>query len=130
MGVLVGGVAGSSSRLSGGLLTTAAKMVGEPQPMSILRAGPSLGVRLGKFRKILYDGVSLPLTKDSTGTPLPACVVKAFATPTDAEVDQAVSDSSAAYEISVYTDAQHYVVAYLAGSPDRAGTTVNTLTGQ
>lgn len=130
MGVLVGGVAGSSSRLSGGLLTSAPKMVSDVSPMAILQQGPSLGVRLGKFRKILYNGVSLPLTKDSAGALLPACAVHAFRTSDDVEVNQVVSDASAQYEIPVYTDDQHYVVAYLPGSPDKAGTTVNTLTGQ
>lgn len=130
MGVLVGGAAGSSSRLGGGLLTTAAKMVGEHRPMAILRQGPSLGVRLGTFRKLLYDGVSLPKTKDEAGADLPGATVKAFLTASDLEVAEVVSNASAEYEIYVYTDANHYIVAYLAGSPDKAGTSLNTLIGQ
>lgn len=87
-------------------------------------------MRAGVFRKILFNGVSLPFTKTSVGVALPGCMVDAFQTADDVKVGFALSDASANYEISIYTDALHYVVAYLAGSPDVAGTSVNTLTGQ
>jgi hypothetical protein len=40
-----------------------------------------------------------------------------------------ISDAGGKYSIPVNIGIQHYAVAYLAGSPDVAGTTVNTLTG-
>lgn len=69
-------------------------------------------------------------TKDAAGAPLAACVVHLFRTATDVEVDQTVSDGSGAYSFpNVTAEEAHFVVAYLAGSPDVAGTTKNTLTG-
>lgn len=130
MSVLVGGIAGSSSRLAGGLAAVGPMMVSDVSPTRAQVIPASLGTRLGKFRKILYDGVALPFTKNSSGVALPSCVVDAFRTSDDVKMDGVVSDASAQYEISVYTDETHYVVAYKAGSPDVAGTTVNTLVGQ
>jgi hypothetical protein len=70
------------------------------------------------------------ITKDSTGAVLGGCTVHVYRTSDDLERDQVTSDAgNGTYTIGVDTDATHYCVAYKAGSPDVAGTTVNTLIG-
>jgi hypothetical protein len=67
-------------------------------------------------------------TLDSTGAPLGSCVIQGFVTATDVYVGQVVSDSAGYYELPTqYVGQSHYIVAYKAGSPDVAGTSVNTL---
>lgn len=69
------------------------------------------------------------ITKNSAGTPLPGCTVVVYTTVDDMPRGSTVSDASGNYSISVDGNAQtRYCVAYLAGSPDVAGTTVDTLT--
>jgi hypothetical protein len=68
-------------------------------------------------------------TKDSGGSPLGNCIVQGFLTAGDVYVGEVTSDTGGYYRLPTpYTDA-HYLVAYKAGSPDVAGTTVNTLVG-
>jgi hypothetical protein len=80
--------------------------------------------------KLYISGV----TKDSAGAILGSCTVRLYRTAGDAFLQSVTSDATT----GVYTfdpagaiGAQgHYVVAYKAGSPDVAGTTVNTVMGQ
>ena len=71
------------------------------------------------------------VTRDANGTILGNCVVHLFFTASD--VIQAVQTSdptTGAYSIIVQPPpVTYYAVAYKAGSPDVAGTTINTLTG-
>lgn len=68
------------------------------------------------------------VTRDSTGTALPSCTVSLFRTVDNAAIDQTISDAAGAYSFSgASASFTYYVVAYKAGSPDVAGTTVNTL---
>lgn len=71
------------------------------------------------------------VTRDSAGAILGNCVVHLFRTTDDVEIDQVNSDASGNYifSLGVSPQNQQYAVAYKAGSPDVAGTTVNTLTG-
>lgn len=69
------------------------------------------------------------VTKDSTGAVLASCTVDLFRTVNDVRVDSLDSDAVGAYEFRVGLSTAYYVVAYKAGSPDVAGTTVNTLVG-
>jgi hypothetical protein len=69
------------------------------------------------------------VTQDSTGLPLPGCVVKLFNAATDTLVAQAVSSATGAYAFPVDKTQQYYEVSYKVGPPDVYGTTVNTLTG-
>ena len=75
------------------------------------------------------------ITRDSNGNPLAACTVQVYRTDTQQIVDQETSDANGNYMVQVpvgFSQAQPmtwYVVAYKAGSPDVAGTTVNTLQG-
>lgn len=67
------------------------------------------------------------VTKDSTGSALGACVVQLFRTPSDALVSEITSDASGNYNFDNPGSGPFYIVAYKAGAPDVAGTTVNTL---
>jgi hypothetical protein len=69
-------------------------------------------------------------TRDQYGNPLGSCVVQAYVTATDTFVGQTTSDASGYYELPTQysSSTQHYLVCYLAGSPDVSGTSVNTLT--
>jgi hypothetical protein len=70
------------------------------------------------------------VTRDASGNALAGCSVKLYRTATDVEVDVTTSDGSGAYSFpNVTAQDGYYVVAYLPGSPDVAGTTVNTLLG-
>jgi hypothetical protein len=69
------------------------------------------------------------VTRDSTGAALASCTVELFDTRSDTVVQRAVSDGSGAYSFGVSGGGSYYVVAYRAGAPDLAGTTVNTLAG-
>lgn len=69
-------------------------------------------------------------TKDSVGVAVANAIVQGFQTATDAFVGQVASGEDGTYTLptDVPAGTQHYLVAYKAGSPDTAGTTVNTLT--
>ena len=69
-------------------------------------------------------------TKDSNGNVLAGCTVKAYITSTDQEIGATVSDGAGFFKVPIgQTSGPYYLVAYKAGSPDVAGTTVNTLVG-
>lgn len=70
------------------------------------------------------------ITRDSTGAILGSCVVHLFRTSDDVEIDQVNSDASGNFILTsgISPGQQHYIVAYKSGSPDVAGTSVNTLT--
>jgi hypothetical protein len=69
-------------------------------------------------------------TKNSASAALGGCVVNLFATATNVLQQTSTSDGSGNYVFGVNDPiTTWYVVAYLAGSPDVAGTTVNTLVG-
>jgi hypothetical protein len=68
-------------------------------------------------------------SKDSTGAALPSCVTKLFRSSDSLYTAQSLSDGSGNFRFYVVAGVQYYLVAYKAGSPDVAGTTVNTLTG-
>lgn len=70
-------------------------------------------------------------TKDSNGAALGNCVVDWFNTEADVKLDSVTSDANGAFEFrnAGQPPTTYYLVAYKPGSPDVAGTTVNTLTG-
>jgi hypothetical protein len=67
---------------------------------------------------------------DNSEVPVANAIVQAFVTSDDRYVGEDVSRLDGTYTLGVETVAgvQHYLVAYKPGSPDVAGTTVNTLT--
>lgn len=85
---------------------------------------PAIGPKVGWFKRTVWG-----YTKDSVGVILPGCTVDLFLTISDLKIDQCLSDATGYYEVSSYQDGNMYIVAYLAGAPDVAGTTVNTLVG-
>lgn len=67
---------------------------------------------------------------DNVGSPVANAIVQAFVTSTDAYVGEVQANNDGTYTLGVETLAgvQHYLVAYKPGSPDIAGTSVNTIT--
>lgn len=68
------------------------------------------------------------VTRDSGGNPLGGCTVELFDTRTDQRVAATVSDGSGNFSLPG-ASGPYYLVCYKAGTPDLAGTSVNTLTG-
>ena len=71
------------------------------------------------------------VTKDARGVALAGVTVKGFETATDLKVGTVVSASDGTWSLVVDSGSgkTFYAVEYLAGSPDRAGASVNTLVG-
>lgn len=113
----------SSGRLQGGnapLQTIISSSDYDPALRYIYPALHHSGMRYYKFTGV---------TRDSSGAVLGNAIVQLIHTSDDALIQQTTSDASGNYELySPYSDG-HYIVGYKAGSPDVAGTTVNTLTG-
>lgn len=67
---------------------------------------------------------------DSSDVAVANAIVQGFRTSDDAYVGQDVSRDDGTYVLATDNagSVQHYLVAYKPGSPDTAGTTVNTLT--
>lgn len=85
------------------------------------------GSQLPTEPPIVLTGV----TKNSVGAALGGCIVQLFETATDRFVVETVSDPTTGvfvFYVGLGTG-PYYAVAYLAGAPDVAGTTVNTLVG-
>ena len=67
-------------------------------------------------------------TRDANGAVLGSTIVQLFLASNDLFLRQLTSDPGGYFEAcSEYAGQGHYIVAYLAGTPDVAGTTVNTL---
>jgi hypothetical protein len=68
------------------------------------------------------------ITRDEYGSPLGGVLVKLFRTANDEKVDQIISDSFGNYLVSTpYYPEGHYLVQYKTGTPDRFGSSINTL---
>jgi len=67
--------------------------------------------------------------KTRGGTPVAGAIVQAFVTATDAFAGEVQGNTDGTYTLGVEQSkaTPHYLVAYKVGSPDIAGTTVNTL---
>jgi hypothetical protein len=93
-----------------------------PHPRLIYPTGP---VRLASHQYVLAG-----VTKNSAGATLGGCTVRLFRTSDNLLMASTTSDGSGNYSFNVGDGTTaYYAVAYLAGSPDVAGTTVNTLVG-
>jgi hypothetical protein len=79
----------------------------------------------GSRHRKVFTGVTL----NASGAPLGGCTVQLFNTATGAIVDTQVSDSAGNYKVSDPNNVACFLVAYLPGSPDVAGTTIDELTG-
>ena len=70
------------------------------------------------------------VSRNASGSILANCTVILYQTSNNNMVGSTVSDANGNYSfVTVGPAESYYVVAYLAGSPDVFGTTVNTLTG-
>lgn len=67
--------------------------------------------------------------KDSNGVAVANAIVQAFVTATDTFAGEVQGNTDGTYVLGVEQtkSTAHYLVAYKSGSPDTAGTTVNTL---
>lgn len=68
-------------------------------------------------------------TLNAAGAPLGGVTVILFNTPTNVVVDTGVSDAAGNYSLGDPNATTNFVVGYLPGSPDVAGTTVDTISG-
>lgn len=70
------------------------------------------------------------VTRDSTGAVLPFCTVRLYRSDNDQFIDMVVSAADGSFTFTTTGPGQfYYEVAYLAGSPDVTGATVDTLQG-
>ena len=70
------------------------------------------------------------VTRNSVGTALGSCVVESHLTADGSKIAVVTSDAgTGAFSVLAGSVAPHYLVAYKAGSPDIAGTSVNALVG-
>lgn len=67
------------------------------------------------------------VTRNLRGQPLGGVTVDIFDTATNTFQGTSVSDGSGGYTVIIGTGSNCYAVGYLTGSPDVAGTTLNTL---
>lgn len=94
------------------------------------KTGPNFGGTLFNSQKdkVKQQWLITGVTRDSAGVALGNCTVHLFNRNSDIEIAEMVSDASGNYSFTIDGNGQQrYAVAYLAGSPDVAGTTVNTL---
>jgi hypothetical protein len=83
----------------------------------------TMKARPGAWTRYSLTGVS----RDSNGAALGACSVKVFLTGNDTKQFETVSDASGNWSIDVGANpGPFYLVEYKVGSPDRAGTSLNT----
>lgn len=94
--------------------------------------GPHIGRQFAEVPPIFEElNVTLVgVTKDAAGAALGACRVLLFQTADNVLAGETLSDGSGNYSFTMSRMAgPFFVVSYQAGSPDVAGTTVNTLQG-
>ena len=90
----------------------------------VRRIGEAIRQRPNGGRANAYiTGVS----RDSAGAVLGNCVVDLFLTANDQFLMTRTSDASGNFSFPNPGTGPFYIVAYKVGSPDKAGTTVNTL---
>ena len=67
------------------------------------------------------------VSRNSAGVALASCVIELFESGSDLVIARTVSAANGAFTLSNPGTGPFYLVAYKAGSPDVAGTTVNTI---
>jgi hypothetical protein len=93
--------------------------------IGLSNAGRFADVAISRPSQYVVSGV----TRDATGAPLGGCTVKLFETISGLFRGYTISDANGNYAIEIAGDRglSLFAEAYLAGSPDVAGTTINTL---
>ena len=85
--------------------------------------------RLAKVSPTPQRYIITGTTRDSTGAALANCSVDVFNSSTNQLVAVTTSDANGLFTVTATVPpTAFYLVAYLVGSPDVAGTTVNTIT--
>ena len=79
----------------------------------------------GSRHRMVFTGITL----DAAGNPLGGCTVQLFNTATGQIVDTQISDPKGNYKCTDPNNVACFLVAYLPGSPDVTGATVDELTG-
>lgn len=79
----------------------------------------------GSRHRMVFTGQTL----NASGAVLGGCTVQLFNTATGLLVDTQVSDSGGNYKLTDPNNVACFIVAYLPGSPDLAGTSIDELTG-
>ena len=98
-------------------------------PRGLWQGTPGYGGGSGFTSPKFYGSFSISgVTRTSAGATLGNCAVHLFESATDIEIAQTTSDGSGNFTFVIGTNAGFfYIVAYKPGSPDVAGTSVNTL---
>lgn len=79
----------------------------------------------GANGRLGFNGFS----RDASGGVIAGVTVKCMLTATDTKQSEAVSDVNGLFVVSTAEAGGHYLIFYKTGTPDIAGTTVNTLLG-
>lgn len=87
-----------------------------------------VGVKVG-FDKVMgrLNMVLSGVSRDSAGAPLGNCRVMIFRTEDKSFILETQSDASGNWAVSMLVGGPFFLVEYKAGSPDVAGTSVNTI---
>ena len=99
-----------------------------------VKSGPNYGMpRKPEFnsqRQSFKGSFSINgITRNSADAPLGNCETHLFQTESDIQLDEGVSDGAGNYSFTKGSNSGNvYIVAYKPGSPDVAGTSVDTLT--
>jgi hypothetical protein len=81
-------------------------------------------------KKFTGNFILTGITKNGSGVALGNCTVMLFRSSDDVKILTTTSDASGNFTLSLPNDSykNYYLVCYLAGSPDVAGTSIDTLT--
>lgn len=113
-----------ASRISSGNSASHAAMLGQDSCQAGMWGAWELGLSGMGGPSVFLAGQTLDLNSN----PLSSVTVRGFLTSNNLFVGQTTSDANGNYSLgSPYLGVAHYLEAYLPGSPDVAGTTVNTL---
>lgn len=128
MSVLVGGVAGASSRLSGGLVGSAPRLHSDVVPTALQVVRPALGTKdapgIGRFRRHLTWTMT-----DLLLAPIAGATVLIYDWTTKLLAAQLTTDAAGAVDFPVYAEGTTYFLyANKAGAPEVFGATSNQVT--
>ena len=114
--------------VTGSTITSAVGSVTEAAGASVAASGSATTSAVGTVT-VAGTATIFGVTKDSNSNPLAACTLHLFLTATNVLVGTTTSDGGGNYTFTFSSTitGPFYIVAYLAGSPDVAGTTLNTL---
>lgn len=93
-------------------------------PVNTVRTDRRIETRVLSDAQWRLTGVS----RDSVGAALGSCQVLVYRTDTRALAAETISDGSGNWTVLVDQPNRYFLVEYLAGTPDRFGTSLNTLT--